>query len=346
MKLKPPVMKTGSDNWGSFVEIMGSEAIGELKVRPTSTANQADNSFTELGDVVLDMPIMPAFLNQTRVGLLMRNFNQYKVCEFKVRGRKLTNALTGGGFAAVLSPDINANFSIGSTAVQRVNRLLDYQGAKSFNSFNDFEITAPRLPPDTEPAYTSPGYLADKEGNYKLTIISLGSIDPQADEDVLVSHWIEFNYCIRLYDTVLPILSVDDREDLFDLTTGTAANWFVNPAAEAVLQLDPSHFGIDKTTDLNKIILVYCEQTPTDAFPVELSLKNSHYGSFFWEKGMIMYSKAQPNELSGDIYFPVYASVDDAIIDNNPIYFETGVAVGTMTTGLLRLALYDEDPIL
>lgn len=207
LKITPPHVTYGFGDHGPYVDIVGTESLAPLIVL---TNNDPAGNGAQTGDVLFTLPIAPIFLVNTRVKLLMQNYDRFYIESLRVRYQPLGSSLLSGGLVMVPLVDPKDTLSSSADPNSKVQRAMDYQNAVSFNVYNSAHVSFPPLPPDEEPFYIAQGDDARFEVPYVLQVLAQTSYAPEPDTpDVYERNlgWLTMEYHIRLYDAILPELS-------------------------------------------------------------------------------------------------------------------------------------------
>jgi len=227
--IKPPVTTYGSDQFGAYIDLAGTEALDPLKVYTNVAANGVDN--TTVGDIIYELPIAPLFLSNTRLKLLSKNYARWRPVNMRISYEPLGSSILSGGIVMTVLTDPGDTFTSTPDRVSRVRRALDYAGSKSFNVYNSQHIEFPRLPPDEEPFYIIPDGDARFEIPYTFDVIAQTTYAADPDDSTAIERtigWLTLDYHIRLYDPILPDLQDNVTLSFGQFSSQLFTNVFIN----------------------------------------------------------------------------------------------------------------------
>ncbi len=338
--IKPPQVGAGVDVFGSYVCMQGTEALGPIYVHPTSTANIASGRFTDVGDVLYHIPIGKDFLSNTRMRLLMENYEKWKPIHIVVEFQPLGDATLSGGVVAVPVCDPAINLALGADSNFTVSRAMDFEESINFNVYNQARVKFPPLSEDVEPDYITGGHDSRLEIPYTLWVIAQTSFPPSVDEDTRSVFWVSIHYEIRLYEPALPDLSVTNSSASVTMST-TYANYFTTFTVGHLVKGVDGVFGIG-VGDLDKIGIIQVTSDWIDGASAVFCWTSETHEQTNISKGTLIYYKRCYDESTSTYYTGFFSTIEGAYNDSNPFYWCVG-ANSTSIAGHLDYTTYDLD---
>lgn len=343
--IRPPAIGNGVDMHGSYTTLMGTEALFPITVRPKSTANVGDLSYTDKGDVVAVLPIAPDFLSNTRLKLLLSNYQKWKPQHMSITFQPLGNATLSGGLVAVAVTDPDTQLSLSGDAQFVVSRAMDFEDACNFNAYNSVVVPFPHLPEEEEPYYMQAGISARFETPYAFWVVAQTSFpaeDPAETERD--THWLTLNYEVRMYDPALPEISADNFvsfdnlnlanfEDVYDVTTALLNQPVRGINVRWTLGDDPRE----------KVGIVRVAQDFGDGAGAPLKWNCDTHGDFFVTKGKVFFYRRVWDSSIPGTRVAFYSTVDGAYNQNDQMYWAVAPTTVGMARGMAYLEIYDLD---
>lgn len=344
--IRPPAIGNGVDQFGSYTTLMGTEALFPITVRPKSTANIGDNSYTEKGDIVAVLPISPDFLTNTRLRLLLSNYQRWKPQHMSVTFQPLGNATLSGGLVAVAVTDPDTQLSLNGDSQFVVSRAMDFEGAVNFNAYNSVVVPFPKLPEEEEPYFMQAGISARFETPYTFWVIAQTTFPYEDDTDTeRDTHWLTLNYEVRMYDPALPEISADNFTSYDNMDTSLFSDVFETSTAA----LNQPVRGMAARWTLGsdareKIGIARVVQDLYDGGPTTILKWNCDtHGDFDLTKGTVFfYRRVWETSIPGS-RIAFYSTIDGAYNQNDEMYWAAAPATAGVMSGAVYLEVYDLD---
>jgi hypothetical protein len=347
-EIKPPILSNGVDEHGPHVLIMGSESLTPLTVLTTLSPVG-----TDVGDTIFYLPIAPAFLSNTRMRLLMENYERWKPSRFKITYQPLGDATLGGGVVMVPLTDPDTQLSIGEQGVAKISRAMDYAGSVNFNIYNHAVCDFPAMPEDEEPFFINSGHSARFEFPYAFQVMAQTVFPAGSSETRRDIGWLKIHYEIKLYNPRLPEFSVDNivTEKVW---TGVTLDTIFDSSS---LGSDQAVYGVITgadnwgllTDDTDKIGIMRVLGTVRDFANNVLVLKSPTHPSVPLVQGTILFLKVisdAPVTLGGMPVVQLFTNLDNTFDETGAMTWDQTPTLGNFTSGVLEMSTYDLDHIL
>jgi hypothetical protein len=347
-EVKPPRITTGTDRWGSYTVITGTESLTALTVKTTAAPLREQ---TTVGDTIYFIGMSPSFLSNTRMRLLMENYERYRFENLQIRYQPLGDATLGGGLVMVPLTDPDTILSIGNNGAQKVSRAMDYANSVNFNIYNHALMHFPKHPEDQEPYFMISGHNARLEIPYAFQVLAQTTFQDSNGESQRDVGWLRFDYEVRLYDPRLPEMSVENVSqeenfqsvlfsDLFD-TSSVQINWPV------IGNTDTPEWILDANTSHDKVAVLTVLEDFMDTSNNVLQLQSNTHGGFTMSRGLVLFYKTHWEDVIMGTKIRFYTNLDNLFLDNDGVTWDVAPnSASTMTSGRARIDVYDFDHIL
>jgi hypothetical protein len=354
-EIKPPMVSTGVDRWGSHAIIAGSESITEIQVTTQEASGTNVPDQTEPGDTIFYLPIAPAFLSNTRLRLISENYERWFPVDIQVRYIPFGSSTQTGSITIVPLTDPDTQLSIADSQDQIIARAMDYEDSITFNVYNYATCHFPALPPDEEPFYMIPGSSARFEIPYAFQVIANSSFSPPVTGGTTRTlGWLKVDYKIKLYDTRLPELSVDNSVNFVDLSTNFVDDYvdtdFNQVNYPAVFH--PAFLGVTFHDNDKVYIITILEDIQASVLKPVIGVFSRTHPSFGLTKGIMLYGKLYFEEgwntNTRGTRVRLYTNLDNVYNNSEGLLYSDGPDwVGTeQMVGKLRVDVYDIDHVL
>jgi hypothetical protein len=344
VEVKPPSLSMGRDNFGPYVEIVGSEALAPLTVKTITTTPIANVQPTAPGDIILEQYISPTALSGTSFSYLVANYGRWMPTYFKVAYQPLGSAIQSGGIVAAFPPDPSASFTLHAGDTANIQRAYSMQGAIGANVYNPFAVEAPKLPQMEEPFYTINGQDVRLEVPYKFIVIAETSYEADATGNVNRNlGWLTIHYVVRCYNKRLPDLTNSVIQTTFNMVGLSYLAMFNGDidSGDIVDLSATSVFGVSQP-DRDKVYQIYVPTVPTTSgappFAASWRWEFASEGPIDINRGQVFYAKYRPQ--SHTIRF--YYTLEQAYVEAAPaVWRNAHNMVNTMDTGQFYFVSYD-----
>lgn len=352
VEIKPPVMAMGRDDNGAYVTIAGTEAL----IPVTVGTNVDPLTATQPGDTLVYLPIAPDYIPNTRLRLIMENYEKYLPIQTRIKYQPVGNSTLGGGIIMVPLTDPNTVLTTGANGDETVVRAMDYLGSKAFNIYNYQNIDFPMLPKEQEPYFFQGGIDARLEVPYGFTIIAQTDFEPSQSETTRVIGWIKIEYEWRMYSPRLP--QVNDTttkiesqiggllfDDVFEYNGGS-------PSVHETVRMNPAFLGFPIPVEGahgDQIFVAIIKEDIKDSTFGDLLWFSDFTGAVSAKRGSVFFLRELGSESGNNNYrVQLYPTLESAYSDVHPIEWgpTTPVTAGVLSSGKMTSTMYDLSHVL